>query len=137
MIRNTIRAYRYLKKQGLDLSVASEHDIIDFLAEWRAQGVPRKKINGYIKRINRYLMFWGTEFRVKPYREIKSHRPIIILSDDEVRRILSVRWTRPDVDLRNRAMINLLFATGTGEPKLLRLLLQQQLEEVDGEGKTW
>ena len=120
-IANTLRAVKHLERAGLDVDRASEHEIINFFAEWRADGKTKHAINGYIRKLNRYLEFRGMEFRLKCYKEVKGNRPIIILSDDEVRRILTVRWVRPDVDHRNRCMVHLLFATGIRIGELVNL----------------
>jgi len=126
-IQKTIQKVKYLKRLGLDITKFRnmnleeiQKTLINFFAEQRKRGKTRKTLNGYIKIINRYLQFLGLDYKVKYFPDY-SEESISVPSDEEVRRILKVRWIHPDVDLRNRAMIHLVFATGIRLSELVNL----------------
>ncbi len=120
-ITRTLSYLRYIERLGLDIDkVQSMDEIMDFFAKLRNQGVTRKTLNNHIKVLNRYFQFRGIDIHLKYYREFRDET-IIIMSDDEVRKILSVRWPHIDVDRRNHAMLELLFATGVRINELIQL----------------
>ena len=120
-IKNSIRYIRYLEKKGLDVdSVSSLEDVLMFFAKLRSQGVSLQTLNYYVKALNRYFSFRGLGFKLEYYRR-PTNDFIWIPTDEEVQRILSVRWTRPDIDLRNRSILHLFFATGIRLGELIAL----------------
>ena len=120
-ITRTLSYLRYIERLGLDIdSIQSIDEVYDFFAKLRNHGTTRKTLNNHIKVLNRYFQFRGIDIHLKYYREFRSES-IIIMSDQEVKKILSVRWPHVDVDLRNHAMLSLLFATGVRISELIQL----------------
>ena len=123
-IRRTLSYARYIERMGLDLdSIDKPADILDYFYRMRDAGKSRKTLNNHVKIINRYLDFRGKEFRIPYYREYRKE-DIVIMSDSDVSKILSVHWRHFDTDIRNRAMLHLLFATGMRINELISLNLQ-------------
>jgi len=120
-ITRTLSYLRYIERLGLDIdAVQSMDEVYDFFARLRNKGVTRKTLNNHIKVLNRYFQFRGIDIHLKYYREFRDET-IIIMSDDEVRKILNVHWAHIDVDRRNHAMLELLFATGVRINELIQL----------------
>ncbi|MCD6111071.1 MAG: tyrosine-type recombinase/integrase [Thermoplasmata archaeon] len=120
-IVRTVRYVKYIERQGLDLdSIRTEEDVLDYFSKMRERGVSRKALNNHVKMINRYLRFRGLPIKIPYYREFRSE-DIIILRDEEVKRLLEVKWGRVDIDKRNRAMLTVLFATGVRISELVAL----------------
>ena len=120
-INNTIKYIRFIERKGLNVdAVGGVEDVLLFFAKLREQGIKTTTINYYIKPLNRYFKFRRLDFKLKYYRRPSSDF-IWIPTDEEVKMILSIRWSRYDIDLRNRAMLNLLFATGIRLGELISL----------------
>jgi len=120
-IKHSINYIRFLENKGLDVdAVEGIEDVLLFFGKLRDRGVSTITLNYYIRALNRYFAFRGLDIKLKYYRW-PSKDFIWIPTDEEVQAILSVRWARPDIDLRNRAMLNLLFATGVRLGELLAL----------------
>ncbi len=123
-IKRTVRYAKYIESQGLNLdAIETEEDVLDYFSRMREKGVSRKTLNNHVKVINRYLQFRGMDIKIPYYREFRSE-DIIILRDEEVERLLGVKWTRPDIHWRNQAMLHVLFATGVRIAELIALNLQ-------------
>lgn len=130
-IKNTVKYIRLLESKGLNVDeVKGVEDVLLFFAKLREQGIKTTTINYYIKALNRYFRFRRLNFKLKYYRRPTSDF-IWIPSDEGVKAILSVRWGRYDIDLRNRAMLTLLFATGIRLGELISLNWAD-LDEQDG-----
>lgn len=120
-ITRTITYLKYIERLGLDIDNVQDIDeVLEFFAMLRSRGVTRKTLNNHIKVLNRYFQFRGVNIKLKYYREFRSEN-IVIMSDEDVKKILAVRWAHLDVDLRNRAMLHLLFATGMRINELITL----------------
>ncbi len=126
-IQKTIQKLRFLERQGLNLKKwkrlkeeTIQRELTIFFAKMRKQGKTKKTLNGYVKVLNRYLRYLGKDYKIKYFKDY-SEEAISVPTDEEVRRILAVRWTHPDVNARNRAMIHLVFATGIRLSELVNL----------------
>ena len=112
---------KLIEKEGLDLDTAERDDIIHYLASKREEGMGSTSLNHRVRVINRYMKFRGREdLKMKFLREWQEET-LIIMTDEEVKRILSVRWVEVGVDRRNRVMLEVLFATGVRINELINL----------------
>ena len=120
-IKHTIGYLKLIEKYGLDLdNIKDMEDILRFFAKMRERGKTTTTLNYYVRAINRYLRFLGLDFKLQYYKQPKPDM-IWIPTDEEVRRILAVKWARYDINLRNRAMLHLFFATGIRLGELVAL----------------
>ena len=111
-IERAIRYVNYIESRGLDVDNVDEEDtVLEFIAKERERGVTPKTLNNYIKQLNRYFQFRGVNVHLEYFREYRD-TDMRIPSDEDVRRLLNLRWAHYDIDLRNRTILNLLFATG-------------------------
>ena len=120
-IKHSLSYIRFLEGMGLDVDhVENVEDVLLFFAELRSKGTKTTTLNYYVKALNRYFAFRGVDIKLKYYRH-RTKDTIWIPTDDEVKRILSVRWRRYDQDLRNRAMLHIAFSTGVRLGELIAL----------------
>ena len=120
-IKHSINYIKYLERKGLEVdSVDSIEDVLLFFGKLRSHGTRTITLNYYIRALNRYFEFRGVNIKLKYYRRPTSDF-LWIPTDEEVQAILSIRWSRPDIDLRNRCMLHLLFATGVRLGELINL----------------
>ncbi len=120
-IRHTLGYLRLIERYGLDLdNIRDMEDVLRFFAKMRERGKTTTTLNYYVRAINRYLRFLGLDFKLPYYKQPKPDM-IWIPTDEEVKRILSVRWARYDINLRNRAMLHLFFSTGIRLGELVAL----------------
>jgi integrase/recombinase XerD len=150
---NTLMAYRgdlsavaaWLKERNLSLAGAAATDLVGCLAERYGEGRALRsnaRLLSTLRRFYRYLVREGYR-QDDPTADIeppKMDRPLPhSLSESEVEMLLSA----PDVDelvgLRDRAMLELLYATGLRVSELVglsvdRLSLTQGLVRVTGKG---
>jgi len=121
-INKTLRYIQYLEnKLNINFDeIENIEEIVERFIIFREKGLPLKTLNNWVKYINRYITFRGIEPKLKYYREY-SDDYLKIPSDEDVKKILSVRWARPDVDLRNRSMLFVLFSTGIRIGELIAL----------------
>ena len=122
-IKQTISRLKYLEKLfGVDLDTVTLDELIDILEEYEEKGRPVKTINGWIKYLNRYLLFRGFEKRLSYIPEWENPDVFFYVPTDEDKdKILSVRWKRPDVHWRNHCMLLVLFDTGIRINELVHL----------------
>lgn len=149
---NTLSAYRsdlltfaaWLANQDRDLLSASADRILAFLASRGGQAQrTRSRRLSTLRRLYRYLLSQGI-LGVDPSAGISSPklgRPLpVSLSEEEVEAILSIPDEAAPQGLRDRAMLELLYATGVRVSELVRLHMSQLnlsagLVQVDGKGR--
>ncbi len=113
-ITHTLRYVKFIETQlELNLDEASVDEITDRIYELRESGKTVTTLNSWVKYLNRYLEFRGDEIKLKYFRHTQNDDLYFFVpTDEEKDAILAVTWVRPDVNARNRALLNLLFATG-------------------------
>lgn len=149
---NTLSAYRsdlltfsaWLASQDRDLLSVSADRILAFLASRGGQAQrTRSRRLSTLRRLYRYLLRQGV-VSVDPSADISSPklgRPLpVSLSEEEVEAILSMPDEAAPQGLRDRAMLELLYATGVRVSELVRLGMSQLnlsagLVQVDGKGR--
>ncbi len=148
---NTLQAYRrdiaafehWLRGRRRGLKAATEADIYDYLAVRLATRAPRSTARALsaLRRFYAYLLRMG-ELRADPTDRITPPRPgralPHTLSEAEVERLLELPDGTP-AGLRDRAMLELLYATGLRVSELLGLTVErfnsrQGLVRVTGKG---
>ncbi|NWF92010.1 MAG: site-specific tyrosine recombinase XerD [Syntrophaceae bacterium] len=138
--KNTIDAYGHglnrflchLKKRGVqEISRVAKLDVRSFLLSLKRQGLSTKTVVRNLVAIRTFFRFLGREGIVEanPAEEIESPRIAKtlpeILSLREVEQLLEQPDLRTPRGIRDRAMLELLYATGMRVSELTRLPLNQ------------
>lgn len=150
---NTLKAYRsdllglsgYLKSEGTRLATASRADLLGYLARQVSSGMKSRtaarKLSS-IRRFYRYLLKQGmvVEDPVARIDNPKLNRPLPkALTEAEVSNLLESPDTATALGLRDRAMLEVLYATGLRVSELVGLRcdqvgLRQGLVRIIGKG---
>ncbi len=117
-VYETMRKLRFFLRDGCDLRDRSA--IMDYLRAKRRDGRDRTTINGYVKYLNRYLESRGWE-KVNYLHETKRSFRVKSYDPDEARRILEGTIGPTIEDMRNHAMVYLVFTTGLRRDELCNL----------------
>ncbi len=120
-IERAIRYIKYIESRGLNVdNIQREDEVLNFIARERERGVSPKTLNNYIKQLNRYFLFRGINIKLEYFHEYRD-TDMRVPSDEEVRKLLNLRWAHYDIDLRNRTILHLLFATGLRVNEMINL----------------
>jgi len=132
---HTLRAYRadlsefagFLAQENVALAEVSHHRLRQFLARLRERGLSRATLSRKLASLRSFYRFLVREGQIRsnpvaalrgPRRE---RRLPAVLSTDEVRRLLeSASGTQP-TDLRDRAILELLYSTGMRRSEMVAL----------------
>jgi integrase/recombinase XerD len=137
--RNTLIAYRqdllalaaWLATRQRTLLQASREDLHRFLAQRHEAGAKARSVARWLSSVRRFYRHMVREGRLQedPSALIeapKLGRPLPgTLSEQEVERLLAIPDTRTAIGLRDRAMLELLYATGLRVTELVQLLATQ------------
>ena len=120
-IRETMRKMRFFDK---NMDLGSRDAIMEFLRFQRRNGEPKQKINGYIKYLNRWLLF-RNEDRIEYLPEAKSKSFRKKAFDAEQVNLIIDRTKGPTVeDRRNHAMVLLALNTGLRRSEICNLKVE-------------
>jgi integrase/recombinase XerD len=136
--RHTLEGYRrdvekleaYAKKRGRSLSVLESKDLREFLRELHRRGLSLRSVNRAVSAVRGLFRFAVSEGLTArdPAEEIDSAKaPRSLpryLSLDEVERLLKAPEVSTPEGLRDRAMIELLYATGLRVSELVSLRIK-------------
>ena len=134
---NTLSAYRrdlakldsFAKKRGRDLKSLDASDLREFLRDLHRHGLSLRSIGRTTSAVRGLYRFAAAEghMRTDPAEQIESarlHRNLPrYLSLEEVERLLDVSDVTTAEGLRDRAMLELLYATGLRVSELVKLEL--------------
>ena len=137
--KNTLSAYRadlvqlerWLAQSGSDLLKAQRHELLGFLSDKVSAGVKASSAARLLSSIRRFYRFQIRlhSINIDPSAEIefpKSARHLPeVLTEDDVERLLLAPDIETAAGLRDRAMLELLYACGLRVSELVGLLLQQ------------
>lgn len=137
--RNTLSAYRqdllsiagWLSHEGSNLLAASRADLHQYLAYRHAAGTRSRTAARTLSSLRRFYRYQVREGRLEqdPSALIESPklgRPLPkTLTEEEVERLLTAVDTGTPVGLRDRAMLELLYATGLRVSELVGLQVSQ------------
>ena len=121
-IKKTISLLHYLERRlDIELDTVTLEQLADILADEEDEGVPVKTINNWIKYLNRYLEFRGlSKLKYRPQWD----NPDVFFyvpTDEDKEKLLSLRWTRPEIHWRNHCVLLVLFDTGIRINELVHL----------------
>ena len=119
-IRHALTFIPYLERKGLGMMNLTEEKALDFFIKSREQGTKLGTINGWIRQIKRWARFQGIPMNIQNYRSY-SLRDIQYIPDEKVKELLSLTWPDYVINLRNRAILYLLFSTGMRVSELVSL----------------
>ena len=137
--KNTLNAYRadlvqldvWLSHSNSHLLKAQRHDLLGFLSHKVSKGIKASSAARLLSSIRRFYRFQVRIHRLKidPSAEIefpKSARHLPeVLTEDDVEQLLLAPDIETAAGLRDRAMLELLYACGLRVSELVGLLLQQ------------
>jgi integrase/recombinase XerD len=133
--QNTLQGYRYdllklarqQREQGGDLLSASREDVLRFLAQLVQQGASPRSLSRYLSGFRQFYRWLLREALIAadPCALIESPRlgrglPKV-LSEEQVERLLEAPDTRTALGLRDRTMLELMYATGLRVSELVLL----------------
>ncbi len=141
---NTIFAYRqdlmdflvFLKKEGLDSWPTEAVDIDAFLAEQRDLNKAISSISRMISSLRKFYQWLVRQNiqKINPMLEIdspkKEHRLPVALSVDEVTKLLDQPDVTKKLGIRDRALLETLYATGIRVSELINLKFSDLHEEL-------
>lgn len=141
---NTIFAYRqdltdflaFLKKEGLDSWPTKAVDIDAFLAEQRDLNKATSSISRMISSLRKFYQWLVRQNiqKINPMLEIdspkKEHRLPVALSVDEVTKLLDQPDVTKKLGIRDRALLETLYATGIRVSELINLKFSDLHEEL-------
>ena len=113
-VKKTVSHIKYIEGMlELNLDEASVEEISDRLYDLMESGFSVDTLNGWVKSLNRYLVFLGYDTKLKRFKQTENEDEYFYVpTDEEKNAILSVTWTHYETNARNRAFLSLLFATG-------------------------
>jgi len=133
--KNTALAYRsdiskflvFSDKKNIKVENFQHHDITDFLWEIKSEGLKPRSIYRMMESLRQYYKFLNSE-------ELSDNNPTAylaapkipenlpgMLSFDEVELLLNSIDAKDEMNIRNRAMLELLYATGVRVSELIGL----------------
>ena len=152
--KNTVEAYRndlneYLKwinlQQISDYKLITEPQINDFIASLFKKNLKSTSVNRKISSLKAFYLFLVRKKKIQttPLSEIitpkkEQHLPVS-MSEDEVERLLQSPNIELDIETRDKAMIEMLYATGMRISELINLKIintdiQRCVVKVIGKG---
>ena len=137
--QHTITAYRtdlklyskWLFKQGTSLAKASRSDLLAYLSFRMSEGTQSRTVARFLSTMKRYYQFaiaqkWLTINPVKDVVMPKTMRHLPkVISEQEVEKLLEAADTRSSYGLRDRAMLETIYATGLRVSELVNLSLAE------------
>lgn len=124
-IENTMRALRYLERNGVDLG--DRNTFREWVRNSRRKGILDRTINTYIKAYNRVLA-WKGDTRIKFFKEQHSlNRPVA--SQDDYSELIRAARTYGYTRQRKELIIEILFKTGAR----LRELSELTIDAFEGD----
>lgn len=150
---NTLSAYRsdlqglslWLHRQDLDLLGAARHDLLQYLQQRVEQGASPRSSARLLSSLRRFYRYLVREQMLKEDPSARIDAPKLgralpkSLTEEEVERLLAAPETSESLGLRDRTMLEVLYASGLRVSELVSLLLpqvnlQQGLVKVVGKG---
>jgi len=137
--RNTLAAYatdlgvfrRWLTKRGRTLEKASRADLLDFMGERTAAGIQVRTLSRFVSTARRFYGYLVREgmMRQDPSAQLSSPRlgrPLPrSLSEQEVEKLLAAPVLSDPLGVRDRCMLEVLYATGLRVSELVNLSFNQ------------
>lgn len=136
---HTINAYRtdlkqfslWLKTRHSDLANSSREDLLAYLSHRMEQGAQSRSVARFLSTMKRYYQFAIQQkwIEINPVKDIvmpktMRHLPKVI-TEQEVEKLLTAPDIKTNYGLRDRAMLETLYATGLRVSELVNLTLPQ------------
>lgn len=142
--RNTIDSYRrdlgrylsFLEKQRLNLQKVSRKELTTYIGELRGDGLVSSSIARNLSTIRRFHKFLISEglSEIDPCENLETPKGVIrlpkTLTSEEVEALLNKPDSKKTLGLRDRTMIELLYATGMRVSELVSIKLKDLNLEV-------
>ncbi len=127
--RDLLRYLAYLRARSLQAASLDRADIPRYLLALREAGLAPRSVARHLSAIRQFHRFLVRQGRAKadPTAHLDAPRPWQrlpgVLSSDEVERLLAARETSTPQGKRNRAMLELMYASGLRVSELIGLRL--------------
>jgi integrase/recombinase XerD len=150
---NTLTAYRsdlqglatWLESEQVELLSAARHDLLRYLQQRAEQGASPRSSARLLSSIRRFYRYLLRERQISEDPSARIDAPKLgralpkSLTEEEVERLLAAPDTSKSMGLRDRAMLEVLYASGLRVSELVslslpQLNLQQGLVKVIGKG---
>jgi integrase/recombinase XerD len=132
---NTVAAYRrdlskfsqYCSKRSLSAKKVRKEHVVDFLGSLYGRGLDSRSVARYLVTLRNFFRFLHQEnvIQLEPTEHVESPRVWKrlpkFLTVDEVDKLLTVPADQSPMDLRDKAMLELLYATGLRVSELVKL----------------
>lgn len=142
---NTIESYRldlveylnFLNKQNINTWEVSVDQLNNFLAQEKDQGKATASIARLLSSLRRFYQWLIRKdiIKIDPILKIdspkKEHRLPLALSNSEIDKLLQMPDTSKKLGIRDRAILETLYATGMRVSELLNLKLEDLHEELN------
>lgn len=142
---NTIESYRldlveylnFLSKQNINTWEVSVDQLNNFLAQEKDQGKATASIARLLSSLRRFYQWLIRKdiIKIDPILKIdspkKEHRLPLALSNSEIDKLLQMPDTSKKLGIRDRAILETLYATGMRVSELLNLKLEDLHEELN------
>ncbi|MGD8743744.1 MAG: site-specific tyrosine recombinase XerD [Granulosicoccaceae bacterium] len=136
---NTLRAYRsdlqafanWLTGNGISLLAAQRQDLLGYLADRSKQGVRVRTSARMLSSLRRFYQYLVREGRLQEDPSARIDAPRLVrpvpkyLTEDEVDKLLAAPDTSVALGLRDRAMLEMLYASGLRVSELVGLQMPQ------------
>ncbi|MDR2666156.1 MAG: site-specific tyrosine recombinase XerD [Endomicrobium sp.] len=133
--KNTVLAYKtdvlklikFARKEQMFLEDFEHHDITDFLWKLKIKGLNPRSICRLVESLKQFYRFLNLENLVKSDPTLYLRSPKVsenlpcILTFDEVTFLLNSVNVNGEIHIRNRAMLELMYATGLRVSELINL----------------
>ncbi|MDS0257463.1 site-specific integrase [Thermoplasmatales archaeon AK] len=118
-VEETMRKIRFLARKA---DISSRERILEMLRSQRKAGAEAKRINEYVKVLNRWLEF-RKEDKIE-YLKVRRSFTVKYYDEDSIRTILSRIGSSTPEDFRNRTMVLLALNTGLRRSEIADLLVE-------------
>ncbi|MDR3306691.1 MAG: site-specific tyrosine recombinase XerD [Endomicrobium sp.] len=151
--KNTVLAYRsdilkfiaFAEEKRIQLENCQHQDITNFLWQAKLDGLKPKSLYRLVESLRQFYKFLNSEDVIKTNPTLYLSSPRIpenlpdMLTFDEIMLLLNAVADKDEVDVRNRAMLELLYATGLRVSELINLKfsninLQDNFLRIIGKG---
>lgn len=136
--KNTLASYRrdlaklgaWLERKGTTLLGAAHMDLLDFLAE-HAPNMKATSTSRLLSSVRRFYQYWLRQGRISSDPSLQIDRPKLprglpkSLTEAEVEALIQAPDTRGALGLRDRAMLETLYASGLRVSELVNLKLTE------------
>lgn len=129
--RDVMQLLRWLSSHDQGVLTCHRHHLLDFLADRYAQGISARSVSRQLSAIKGFFLWLKQEGKRDDNPTLLIERPKIgrglprSLSEADVERLLAAPDVETSLGLRDRAMMEMMYATGMRVSELISLQMSQ------------